>query len=69
MVDGGGALTAKVRYEIETAWDYAFLEVSSDEGETWTSVPTSVSYEGADEGRSTPTAPASPAPATASGST
>jgi len=53
-VDGGGELTAKVRYEIETAWDYAFLEVSSDEGETWTSVETSESYEGADEGSFNP---------------
>lgn len=54
LVDGGGALTAKVRYEIETAWDYAFLEVSSDEGETWTAIETSLSYEGADEGSFNP---------------
>ena len=38
-VDAGGALTAKVRYAIEEGWDYAFLEASSDEGETWTDVP------------------------------
>lgn len=53
-VEGGGELTAKVRYEIEEAWDYAFLEVSSDEGETWESVPTSLSYEGEDQGSFNP---------------
>ncbi len=39
-VTGGGALTAKVRYDIEEGWDYAFLEASSDGGATWTEVPT-----------------------------
>ena len=53
-VEDGGELTAKVRYDIETAWDYAFLEVSADEGETWTSIETSESYEGADEGSFNP---------------
>jgi len=48
-VDGGGALTAKVRYSIEAGWDYAFLEASDDGGDTWTPVPTSVSYTGDDE--------------------
>jgi immune inhibitor A len=48
-VTAGGALTAKVRYEIEDGWDYAFLEASSDGGDTWTEVPTSESYTGADE--------------------
>ena len=47
-VDGGGALTAKVRYEIEEGWDYAFLEASSDGGQTWTEVPTNLSYSGED---------------------
>jgi immune inhibitor A len=48
-VDNGGDLTAKVRYSIEEGWDYAFLEASSDGGETWDAVPTSQSYEGDDE--------------------
>jgi immune inhibitor A len=48
-VDGGGALTAKVRYEIEDGWDYAFLEASSDGGQTWESVDTSENYDGDDQ--------------------
>lgn len=47
-VAGGGALTAKVRYDIEEGWDYAFLEASSDGGATWTEVPTNLSYSGED---------------------
>jgi len=47
-VAAGGALTAKVRYDIEEGWDYAFLEASSDGGATWTEVPTSLSYSGED---------------------
>ena len=34
-----GALTAKVRYQIETDWDYAYLEATTD-GTTWTPVQT-----------------------------
>ncbi|WP_395659525.1 immune inhibitor A domain-containing protein [Nocardioides sp.] len=49
-VDGGGELTAKVRYDIEEGWDYAFLEASSDGGETWTEVENSQSYPGEDQG-------------------
>jgi immune inhibitor A len=49
-VSGGGPLTAKVRYDIEEGWDYAFLEASSDGGETWTEVPNSESYPGEDQG-------------------
>ena len=48
-VDGGGALTAKVKYEIEDGWDYAFLEASSDNGATWTQIETSENYEGDDQ--------------------
>jgi len=48
-VDGGGELTATVKYEIEDGWDYAFLEASSDNGQTWTQIETSESYEGDDE--------------------
>jgi len=40
---GGGALRAKVRYDIEEGYDYAFLEVSSDGGENWEPVETSES--------------------------
>lgn len=42
-VDNGGALTAKVRYETEEFWDYAFLEASADGGTNWGSVVTNVS--------------------------
>lgn len=38
----GTALTAKVSYEIEAEWDYAFLEASAD-GTTWTPVMTNLS--------------------------
>ena len=48
-VAGGGALTAKVKYEIEDGRDYAFLEASSDGGQTWESVDTSENYNGTDE--------------------
>ena len=47
-VADGGALTAQVRYEIEDGWDYAFLEASSDGGQTWTGVDTSENYAGED---------------------
>lgn len=52
-VDGGGELTAQVRYAIEDGWDYAFLEVTTD-GETWESIPTSVSYAEEDQGGANP---------------
>ena len=48
-VDGGGELTAKVKYEIEDGWDYAFLEVSSDNGASWQQIDTSENYDGADQ--------------------
>ena len=38
----GTSLTAKVKYDIEEDWDYAFLEASAD-GATWTPVNTSLS--------------------------
>jgi immune inhibitor A len=49
-VEDGGELTAKVRYDIEEGWDYAFLEASSDGGQTWTQLPNSQSYDGPDQG-------------------
>lgn len=39
----GASLTAKVRYQIELDWDYAYVVVSTDGGATWTSVPTNLS--------------------------
>jgi len=39
----GSTLTAKVRYEIEQDWDYAYLVVSTDGGATWASIPTNLS--------------------------
>jgi immune inhibitor A len=47
-VAGGGELTAKVRYNNEEDYDYAYLQASSDEGATWENVPTSESDEGID---------------------
>ena len=54
-VAGGGPLTAQVRYSIEEGWDYAFLESTSDGGETWTPLETSQSYDGADQSGLDPT--------------
>ena len=69
-VDGGGALTAKVRYSIEEGWDYAFLEASSDGGDTWTPVADQPELRRArTRAGSTAAAPGSPAPPTARGST
>jgi len=48
-VTDGGALTAKVRYDIEANYDYAFLEASSDGGQTWTGVDTSENFDGTDD--------------------
>ncbi|WP_432477518.1 immune inhibitor A domain-containing protein [Nocardioides sp. GXQ0305] len=42
-VEGGGPLTAVVNYEIEQDWDYAFLESSSDDGESWDKLETNLS--------------------------
>jgi immune inhibitor A len=39
----GAALTAKVRYQTETDWDYAYVVVSTDGGATWIGVPTNLS--------------------------
>jgi immune inhibitor A len=37
----GAQLTAQVRYDIETDWDYAYVVVSTNGGATWANVPTS----------------------------
>ncbi len=39
----GASLAAKVNYDIEIDWDYAYLVVSTDGGATWTGVATSAS--------------------------
>lgn len=39
----GAMFSAKVRYDIETDWDYAYLVVSTDNGATWTNVATNLS--------------------------
>ena len=39
----GATLTAKVKYNIELDWDYAYLIVSTDGGATWQTVPTNLS--------------------------
>ncbi|MDF1605733.1 immune inhibitor A domain-containing protein [Nocardioides sp. YIM 152315] len=40
---GDATLTARVAHEIEPGFDYAYLQVSTDGGETWEFVPTSLS--------------------------
>ena len=42
-VPAAGSLTAKVRYDIEADFDYAFAEVSTDNGASWTALPTNLS--------------------------
>jgi immune inhibitor A len=39
----GSTLAAKVKYNIELDWDYAYLVVSTDGGATWTSLETNLS--------------------------
>ncbi len=39
----GTTLTAKVKYQIEIDWDYAYLVVSTDGGASWTGVQTNLS--------------------------
>ncbi|MFD6176055.1 MULTISPECIES: immune inhibitor A domain-containing protein [unclassified Isoptericola] len=49
-VPSGGALAAKVQYSIEEDYDYAYVEVSTDGGSTWATVPTNLSAADADNG-------------------
>ena len=42
-VPADGQLSAKVNYEIEDDWDYAFAEISTDGGETFTPLDTNLS--------------------------
>jgi len=39
----GSTLTAKVKYNIELDWDYAYLVVSTDGGATWSGLQTNLS--------------------------
>jgi len=39
-VGAGQTLTAKVNYQIELNWDFAYLVMSTDGGATWTTIPT-----------------------------
>ncbi len=48
-VSAGGALTAKVRYDTEEDWDYAFLEASSNGGSSWTQIVTNLSDSSGDQ--------------------
>ena len=43
------ALTAKVRYDTEEDWDYAFLEASTDGGTTWNDLVTNLSDTSGDQ--------------------
>ncbi len=45
----GTALTAQVRHEIETDWDYAFLEATTNGGQTWVPVLTNLSDNSGDQ--------------------
>ncbi len=42
-VPANGQLTAKVNYDLETDWDYGYLMVSTDGGQTFTPVATNLS--------------------------
>jgi immune inhibitor A len=42
-VPDGASLTAKVQYDIEADYDYAFAEVSTDGGTTWTALANNLS--------------------------
>jgi immune inhibitor A len=40
---GGGQVTTQVRYDIEKDWDYAYAEISTDGGTSWSALQTSAS--------------------------
>jgi immune inhibitor A len=42
-VPAGGQLSAQVKYDIEVDWDYAYAEITTDGGSTWTPIQTSAS--------------------------
>ncbi|MBL0886100.1 immune inhibitor A domain-containing protein [Myceligenerans indicum] len=43
VVPAGGQLSAQVNYEIEEGYDYAFVDITTDGGATWTALSTSES--------------------------
>jgi immune inhibitor A len=43
LPSGAVTLSMQARYQIETCWDYAYVQVSTDGGATFTSIPTSAS--------------------------
>ncbi|WP_127479143.1 immune inhibitor A domain-containing protein [Nocardioides pantholopis] len=45
-VPSGGELTARASYEIEAGYDWAYVEVSADDGATWTALETDRSEPG-----------------------
>jgi hypothetical protein len=36
--EGGGTLTFDTKYDLEETWDFGFVQVSTDDGQTWTSL-------------------------------
>ncbi|WP_308291582.1 immune inhibitor A domain-containing protein [Microbacterium sp. G2-8] len=50
-VPADGELTAQVSYDIEVDWDYAYLEVTTDGGSSWTPVETNHSTSTNPEGQ------------------
>ncbi len=45
------SLSFQGRWQIETCWDYAYVEVSTDGGATFNSIPTSASDSGNENGQ------------------
>ncbi len=43
LPSGTVTLSMQARYQIETCWDYAYVQVSTDGGSTWTNLSTSAS--------------------------
>lgn len=54
-VPAGGTFAATVKYDIESGWDYAFVEVTTDGGATWTALDTSLSTADDPNGQNVPT--------------
>jgi len=51
LPSGTVTLSMQARYHIEACWDYAYLEVSTDGGTTFNSIPTSVSTNNNENGQ------------------
>lgn len=50
-VGGGGSITFRANYDIETDWDYAYLEASTDGGATFGPIDTSLSTDTSPNGQ------------------